>query len=160
MDIGLNNEKGTFKLRACGIIIKGNKMLVDKARRFDGYVFLGGHVQLGESSRDAVVREAKEELGFDVEIKKLICVNENIYPLPNSESVAHEISYYYELEPKVEISDEGFEHSEFDHGVDILHKYTWVNISDSREMNVRPDWISNLILNGVENEVVFTDQTK
>jgi 8-oxo-dGTP pyrophosphatase MutT (NUDIX family) len=160
MDIGVNCEKGTFKLRSCGVIVKGGKMLVDKARRFDGFVFLGGHVQLGENSRDAIIREAKEELGFDVEVKKLICINENIYPLHNQETVAHEVSYYYELEPNVDIPDEGFDHQEFDHGVDILHKYSWVDISKAKENNVRPDWLANLIINNAENQIVFTDQTK
>jgi 8-oxo-dGTP pyrophosphatase MutT (NUDIX family) len=160
MDIGLTCEKGTFKLRACGVIIRDGMMLVDKARRFDGFIFLGGHIQIGESSWDAIAREAREEMGFDVEVKRLICINENIYPLPNTETVAHEISYYYELRPKVKISNEGFEHEEFDHGVNILHKYSWVPLEKSREMNVRPDWLAELILSGGENEIIFSDQTK
>ena len=53
MDIGIKSQEGTFKLRSCGVIVKNGKMLVDRARNFDGYVYLGGHINLGENSKDA-----------------------------------------------------------------------------------------------------------
>ena len=160
MDIGINVSQGTFKLRACGVIVRDGKILVDKARRFDGYVFLGGHIALGENSQDAILREAREELGFDVKIKKLICVNENIYPLPNTNTVAHEIAYYYELDPTVEISDEGLDNTEIDNGMEITHKYSWVSLDEMTNKNVRPNWIADLIINGDRDKIVLTDQTK
>ena len=160
MDIGINCEKGTFKLRSCGVIVKDGKMLVDRARRFDGYVFLGGHIAIGENSEEAIKREALEELGIDIKVKRLICVNENIYPLPNTENVAHEVAYYYEVEPCVEISEDGLEHREIDNGIEIVHKYTWISLDEARDNNVRPCWLADLILNKSETQFVLTDQTK
>lgn len=160
MDIGISCDQGTFKLRSCGVIVRDNKMLVDKSRRFDGYVFLGGHIALGENSADAILREGKEELGIDVSIKKLICINENIYPIPNSEKVAHEVACYYELKPSVYIPDEGLINTEIDNGVEITHHYKWVSLDEARENNVRPSWVAEIIKEGGENRYLLTDQTK
>lgn len=160
MDINVECENGRFKLRTSGVIVKDGKMLVDRARRFDGFVFLGGHVEVGENTRDAILREAKEELGIEVRIIKLICINENIYPLANSDKVAHEISYYYLLEPIEMLQMNDFENMEIDHGVEITHHYSWIPLDKSKEYNVRPNWVADMIFENKENYFYLTDQTK
>lgn len=160
MDIEVSCEEGRFKLRACGVILRNGKMLVDRARNFDGFVYLGGHIALGENSTDAILREAREELGFDVSIKKLICINENIYIIPNTDKIAHEVACYFELEPSIELNDESFENTEIDNGVEITHHYSWVDLHEAREKNVRPSWLAEVILEGGENRYILTDQTK
>ena len=160
MDINVECEKGKFKLRASGVIVKDGKMLVDRARRFDGFIFLGGHVEVGETCKDAILRESREELGFETKIIKLICINENIYPVPNTEMVAHEISYYYLLEPKVDIEVKDFEYVEVDKGNEITHYYQWIDINSANDYNIRPNWVADMILQGRENYYYLTDQTK
>jgi len=159
MDVGIKCNEGTFKLRACGVIVRDGKILVDKARNFNGFVFMGGHIELGENSRDGVVREIKEELGFDMKIIKLLCVNENLYPLANG-GVAHEVAYYYVLEPIDKMPDEDFKHTEIDHGVEITHHFTWVKLEEAKNYNIRPNWVANMILEGKEDYCYLTDQTK
>ena len=160
MDIGINAENGAFKLRSTGVIVKDGKMLVARSRRFDGFVFFGGHIMLGENSRDAILREAKEELGFDVKIKKLICINENLFPLNDSDFIAHEVSFYYLLEPIGNIDFKNFEYVENENGHEYLHKYEWIDISKARDYNVRPNWIADMILEGKENYYYLSDQVK
>ena len=159
MDIRVECDDGAFKLRACGVFVKDGKMLVDKSRRFDGHIFLGGHIEVGENSRDAIIREAKEEMGIDVEIDKLICISENIYPIANSNRVAHEIAYYYLLKTDIDIID-GFEFKEIDKGVEITHRYNWIDLKDCEKNNVRPNWLAKMIIEGKENYYQLTDQTK
>ena len=159
MDIRVECEEGAFKLRSCGIFVKDGKMLVDRARKFDGHIVLGGHVMVGESSRAAIIREAEEEMGITVEVEKLVCINENIFPLANSDKVAHEMTFYYLLSTE-KLPEDNYEFTEVDHGVEITHKYNWVDLREFEENNVRPNWIAKMILDNKENYYYLSDQTK
>lgn len=156
MDIDIKSSEGKFKLRACGIVLKDGKILVDKAKNFDGYVYMGGHISIGESSRDAVIREAKEELQVDVEIERLICINENLYP--THDSMAQEVSFYYLLKSKQPLPDGDFERQEVDGGELKIHKYKWLDLNDAKVANLRPNWIIDMILCGAENYYYLSDQ--
>lgn len=160
MDIGLNTNDGNFKARACGVIIKDGKVLLEKSRRFDGYVFVGGHMKLGENSRDTVIRECEEELGVKCQIEKLICINENIFESESLNKVCQEISYYYLLTPLSPLPDDDFDRFEIDNGREITHYYSWVDIANYKEYNIRPNWIMEMILTNTENKLYLSDQIK
>lgn len=160
MDIGIKCEQGTFKLRACGVVCQDGKILVQKARRFDGFTFMGGHIELGENSRDGVVREIKEELGVDTEIERLICINENIFSPANSDTVAHEIACYYLLKPLQKLPTEDFDRFEIDHGQELTHHFHWIDLESARDCNIRPNWVVDMVIEGVEDYYYLTDQTK
>ena len=58
---------------AVGIVWKDDKILIDQ-RQTNGMLgglweFPGGHVEKGESNEEAVVREVKEELDVDVQVR-------------------------------------------------------------------------------------------
>jgi len=71
---------GKFIVRCAGIVKKEDKFLLVKTNYGSGeyWIFPGGGVESGESMRDCVKREIKEETGIDVDIKKLVFVNENL----------------------------------------------------------------------------------
>ena len=52
----------------------GRLLLVREAGRDDGWSTLGGAVDQGESPAEAAVREAREEIGVDVELVRLLDV--------------------------------------------------------------------------------------
>jgi 8-oxo-dGTP diphosphatase len=61
-----------------GIILKDNKVLMAKRRGKFGngtWGTFGGHLEFGESFEKCVKREAKEELGIEIGIKKLISLS-------------------------------------------------------------------------------------
>lgn len=62
-----------------GLIIKDNKLLCIKQDKgvYKDFIWLpAGHLEPNESLEEAVVREVKEEVGFDVKPKKLIMKTE------------------------------------------------------------------------------------
>lgn len=71
-----------------GIVIKGNKFLVERRRwneKIDpGIVCLpAGHVNINEKLEDALKREMREELGIQVNEMKFVC--KNFYEASNGE---------------------------------------------------------------------------
>lgn len=134
-------------------------MLVDRARRFDGNIILGGHVRVGETSKDAIIREAKEEMGLDARVERLICINENIFPLANSDKVAYEMAYYYLLSTD-NLPPDNYEFTEFEDGEEIIHKYSWIDLNEVKENKVRPVWLAQMILDNKENFYYLSDQMK
>jgi len=63
------------------LILRDGKLLLVKRGAQPGFgkwSVPGGLVELGESVRDAMVREVKEEVGFDVEVVKLTDVVDTI----------------------------------------------------------------------------------
>jgi ASC-1-like (ASCH) protein/ADP-ribose pyrophosphatase YjhB (NUDIX family) len=160
-DIDIKNEYATFKYRVAGIIIDDNKVLACKAKKFNGYVFPGGHVELKESSKEAVIRELKEELQADFKIEKLLCVHENLYKTLD-EKIASEIVFYYVLSPLEKLPKEEFFITENDKGVIKKHEYGWIDISELLNQNVNPKDISKLIMEKLDtcNNIILSDSRR
>ena len=68
--------KAMFKSAVHMIIKKDNKILLQKrkgSKLWPGYYALpAGHIDEGENQYDALVREAREELGIDLDPKKIL----------------------------------------------------------------------------------------
>ncbi|MGD6833054.1 NUDIX domain-containing protein [Sutcliffiella halmapala] len=71
---------GHIRVRAASIIIKNDAILMVEFDDENGlhYNLPGGGVEQGESVRDAVIREAKEEADVDVEVGPLAFVYEYV----------------------------------------------------------------------------------
>ena len=61
-----------------------------------GYRLLGGTIEFGEKSWEALEREFMEELGEDIKIKSLFDVVENIFVW--ADRPGHEVTFVYEAE--------------------------------------------------------------
>ncbi len=156
VDIGINEEFGSFKFRVGIVLIKNNKLLCMKAKKFDGYVLPGGHVELNELSNQAVLREGKEELGTEVVIKDLLCVHENLFY--NKGKVFNEICYYYIVDTKNSLPIDDFIVSEIDKGISKKHSYVWLEIKTLEKNNLRPTSIAKLIQDDIKetNKIIIT----
>lgn len=76
----------------------GRLLLVTETGHTDGWHVLGGAVDIGESPADAAVREAREEIGVEVRLVRLIDVlggPEYEVRYPNGDQVAY-VSVVYE----------------------------------------------------------------
>jgi ADP-ribose pyrophosphatase YjhB (NUDIX family) len=66
----------TFKIRCRAIILHEEKLLVVKHRKdADYYALPGGHLELGESVEEGLVREIVEELGVRPSVGRLLYVH-------------------------------------------------------------------------------------
>jgi nucleoside triphosphatase len=62
------------------IVNKEGKILLTKSHKwFDKYTLPGGHIEVGETMREAVIREVKEEVGLDVEVVEMLLMQEAIF---------------------------------------------------------------------------------
>ncbi len=115
MDIDIKNEYGNFKLIVSAIIIKDKKILLVKSKSRDGYCFPSGHVELGETTSEAIARECFEELNIIVNKASLVTVLENIYTT-NKGKMAQEVNYFYRISTNSDILNDHFELTEIDKG--------------------------------------------
>jgi ADP-ribose pyrophosphatase YjhB (NUDIX family) len=73
---------GRVRLRICGILKEGDRLLMVKHQGLGPEGFLwnppGGGVQFGESYADTLIREFREETGLEVEPVEFILFNEHI----------------------------------------------------------------------------------
>lgn len=61
-----------IRVDARGIIVNNNSILLNEFNNGEYYNIPGGGVEPGESIKDTVVREVKEETGLDVEVEDII----------------------------------------------------------------------------------------
>lgn len=91
-----------FRYRATAIIIEEGCVLMAYDDRRDYYYSVGGGVHMGEASRDAVIREVKEETGIEYEVERFAFVNESMYH--GEDNLAGRecqvIEFYYLMKPQ------------------------------------------------------------
>ena len=85
-----------------GILLRDGRVLANKSRGGKTgmpYAALpGGHLDPGESCRQAVAREFEEELGASIEVGSLCFVSESVYPgRTASDKSRHELVLYFHV---------------------------------------------------------------
>lgn len=57
-------------LRTVAVLVKDNKILVQRERNGNEYALPGGHVKIGEMLEDGLIRETMEEMGSESNASK------------------------------------------------------------------------------------------
>lgn len=75
-----------YKSFASGYLVRDGKVLLVHHNKFDKWVPPGGHIEIGETPSDAMVREFREETGMIVEavpsLPPVFAGDENATPIP------------------------------------------------------------------------------
>ncbi len=102
MDCSFRNSRGAFRYRAAAIIIENGSVLMARNRQPAYWYSVGGAVRLGETSRDAVIREVEEETGVHYDVDRLCFVHECFFPdAPETGGFpCHEVALYYLMKPR------------------------------------------------------------
>ena len=93
-DILFKMEDFIFSYRVGGILIRDNKILLQRPKN-DDYAIIGGHVSSLETTIDTLKREYEEELKAKIEIDNLIAIGEIFFPW--GKKPCHQICLYYKI---------------------------------------------------------------
>lgn len=151
-DIEFKNETQKFKYRVNGIVIYNNKILTIKMKNNVSYCLPGGHVELGEDTQTAILREMLEEIDTPVSIDKEIAIVENFY-MDKKGFQTHELSFYYIVSPENfdKISLQNYEKVENDKGEIKVHNFEWLDIKSLNNFDFRPEFLKEKLMNGDYN---------
>lgn len=116
---------------AVGVLIvneEGNIFLMKSPKWQNMYCLPGGHIELGETINDAVIREVKEETDLDVVDVEFLEVQEAIFP-KEFHKKRHFIFLEYICKVKnTNVTLDGREGTE----------YVWVSVEDALQLPLNP----------------------
>lgn len=144
MDISINVEDYKLNVRAAGVIIHNNKLLIHHDLNNGHYALVGGRITIGESSDETLKRELKEEVGKEIEITEYITTIENFFTLNNTKY--HEIMFVHKAEflndedKKIETDLKSIEGRE-----DL--RFEWIDLKDLDKYALKPQVIKDMLKN-------------
>ena len=133
-------EEGRCDFRCAGVIIRNGKVLLQ--RDCGEYALVGGHVQLGETGEEAVVREFEEELGVHIQCKRMLWTEECFWEW--QDKLNHTLSFYYLTEfcEGSDFPDDGCFHPQRDNPrIEI----GWVPVEELNSIIVYPEFLKQRI---------------
>ena len=130
--------------RTAAVLIKNNKILVQRDRNGTAFALPGGHVRTGETSENALIREISEEIGADIKCKRLLWIEESFWN--GDEKQKHNIAFYYlvELCENQDIPDNGEFFPQKDNDKIVVG---WLPFDKLQNTVVFPGFLKNEIYN-------------
>ncbi|KAB3530928.1 NUDIX domain-containing protein [Alkaliphilus pronyensis] len=143
-----SNQDSICSFRSAGVLIRNNKILLQRDKGGAEYALPGGHVKIGETAAESLVREYKEETGAIITCEKLVWIEECFWHW-NKKS-ANTISFYYliSLVNNSEIPDNGEFISQKDN-CDVL--LGWMPLESIQSLTIYPSFIKEKIFNISDN---------
>lgn len=156
--IKIKTQDFNFKFRVAGIIICDSKLLTVSTKNDNCLYLPGGYVELGETTEEAILRELKEELLLDFEIKEYLGVLENYFETQKKGKV-HEISFYYLVDIPRELNRDNFSLIENDKGFIIKHNFKWIDLKDLKDYDFRPSALIDILISNKKsfNHLIYDD---
>ena len=137
MDATFYLEGAVFNYRVAAVIEINGHVLIHKQVKDQHWALPGGRVELMEDSQTSILREIKEELGYEVQVDRLLWFTENFF-IYNSKNY-HEIGLYY----KVSLIDENFSFTTEpfygEEGDRLI--YQWVQIDQLENILLFPEFL-------------------
>lgn len=147
----MENKKINVRVRL--VIIKNGKILLHFTENGNFYFYTGGHLEFGETIKQACERETVEETGANFTFKKILYVRDFIHPEENEHSVEFyilgDIDKFEELDGLVDPQsvEKGWKSWQ-----------NWIDLEKLKDINVKPSSLSEILLAGYKNN--FSGETK
>lgn len=141
--IHLQTDNITFNLRVVAVFIEGDYVLIHRAESEDFWTPPGGRAELGESTRETVAREMREELEVEVEVGRLLWVVEYFFDTP--ERAYHEVDFYYQAHfpPGANITPATPLFYGDEEGLQLL--FRWVRLDELEGLRLYPTFLKTAL---------------
>lgn len=153
-DILFKTEDFIFSYRVGGLLIKNNKILLQRPKN-DDFAIIGGHVSSLETTVETLKREFEEELHAKIGVDSLFAVGEVFFPW--GQKPCHQICLYYKVHL---LNEDDIPSDGTFHGYDNLDNeridldFCWVPLEDLKNgLTVYPTELIPHIVNN-SNEIV------
>ena len=161
-DILFNHGNARFSYRISALIVQHGRVLLQCPVATQDYAFIGGHVALGETAKDTLIREIREEIHTDATIGNLAAVGEVFIDwgmLPDgTPRHCHQIGLYFHAtvdESQLPQTDRFFGYDEAG-GEKYSIEYIWVPLEKLNHITVYPPEVAAHILSGSKDVLHFT----
>ena len=151
MDVKIKNGTTNFHYCVRAIIEQDKKFLVIRVNDANYYHLPGGHVVIGETSEQTLLREIKEETGIEVTVNNLVVINEQFYS--KQDSSHHALIFYYQVKPVRKIETKNSIRMEQGEIGMIKNELTWFTRDELKNIDLRPELIKNLIIKNELNSL-------
>lgn len=135
MDFRSQSETKSFGVRSSALIVRDEMIYLAKSPEGEYYT-IGGAIQFGEPTEDAVKREIKEEVGIDVKVERLAFVVENHFRLKARDF--HQIEFHYLVTP---LSEPNEQMEESGH----CRNCEWVSLTALDSINLEPSFLKTAL---------------
>lgn len=161
-DILFDHGNARFSYRISALIVQGGRVLLQCPVGTSDYAFIGGHVTFGETAKETLVREIREEIHADAAIGSLTAVGE-VYidwgRCPDgSPRHCHQIGLYFRVtvdESQLPDTDRFIGYDEAG-GERFSIEYVWVPLERLNALTVYPPEVARHLLSGTEDVLHFT----
>lgn len=143
-----------FSVRAAAVLKKDNKILFQQKKGDKVWALPGGAIEVLERAKDVLKRELEEEIGLtDVDVIRPLWFVEYFFTLDNMPWHQYIIGYLLDIKDENIINKEEFKGIEKDK--DIIYK--WFNINEINDVNIKPNYLKDKLIN-MKEEFEFIEE--
>ena len=160
-DILFDHGNARFSYRISALIVQNGRALLQCPVGTSDYAFIGGHVAFGETAKETLIREIREEIHADAAIGDLAAVGEVFIDwgrcADGSPRHCHQIGLYFHAtvdESQLPRAERFFGYDEAG-GEKFSIEYVWAPLDRLSGITVYPPEVASHVLSGAKDVLHF-----